>query len=154
MSPSVFLIEINPRAPGHRETIAIEYTYGIDYWALHILSALPRDSAAVKKITYALSQRLAPEVQHPTYVAFIPLERGGTFVESNMDTLPEEMMEYMVEYRVHIEAGEVCKQLGTGGEWPFVAFFNVAAKLTGSEGRAQAKEIGDKARAAFEYVME
>ena len=60
----------------------------------------------------------------------------------------------MVEYRVHMEAGEVCKQPGTGGGWPFVAFFNVAAKLTGPKGRAQAKEIGDKARAAFEYVME
>jgi len=69
--PSVFLIEINARIPGHQESYAVEYTYGIDYLALYMLMAfLPHDSViktaedtAVKSVICALSQPLRADVQ-------------------------------------------------------------------------------------------
>lgn len=152
--PSVFLIEINPRAPRHRETIAIEYTYGIDYWALHMLSALPRDTPGLQTITRALTQPLAEAIQYPTYVAFIPLEKGGKLVQHNMDALPAVPAQFVVEKRVHMELGTVCKTPGMGGGWPFVAYFIAAARTTGPEGRRFVRVVGDRMRGDFEYEME
>ncbi|KAK4454914.1 ATP-grasp fold domain protein [Podospora aff. communis PSN243] len=160
--PRVFLVEINPRAPGHRETIAIEYIYGIDYWALHMLSALPKGSAApddeetlaINTIMRSLSHPLAEEIQYPIYVGFIPTKQDGKMVSSNLDNLPEELAKYVVESRVHIEKGQMCKAQGQDGEWPFVAFINVAAKMTGAEGRLQARTMGERVTEAFKYVVE
>ncbi|KAK0648325.1 hypothetical protein B0T16DRAFT_435717 [Cercophora newfieldiana] len=166
-TPSVFLVEVNPRAPGHRETIAIEYTYGIDYWALHMLSALHKksspptepnghghdeDDQALQTIIRALAHPFPEEYQYPVHVAFIPLNRGGTFVRAK--ELPEELMRYVPEGRVHFEEGEVFAEPGENGEWPFVAYFIVLAKVTGAEGRRQARVVGDLVREGFEYVME
>ena len=136
--PSVFLIEINPRAPGHRETIPIEYTYGIDYWALHLLSALPSNSSApatlileeaqsnaFRTITRSLSHPLPPDMQYPTHLIYLLLEQGGTF--RGAKPLLDELMEYVVEGRVHIPEGKICEAPGKGSlQWPFVVYFIVA----------------------------
>ncbi|OAA56799.1 ATP-grasp fold domain containing protein [Cordyceps fumosorosea ARSEF 2679] len=159
--PKVFLIEINPRVPGHQETFAVEYTYGIDYFVNHMLAALsPSASApqndddhlALKAVIRSLSHPLPERVQFPTHVVFIPLNRGGTFVSAKLP--PEELMQYVPEHFVFMKAGEVCQDPAKDGKWPFVAYFQVVATLTGAEGRAQARTIGELVRESFEYAME
>ncbi|KAI1802056.1 ATP-grasp fold domain-containing protein [Daldinia bambusicola] len=162
LDPSVFLIEINPRVPGHQEVFAVEYTYGIDYFALHMLAALsPRtpskstqseDDTALRTIISSLCEPLPPQCRYPSHVVFVPLSRGGTFMGAK--PLPEELERYVVESQVFLEKGEVLEDPKKEGKWPFVAYFVVVAKLTGPEGRAQARMMGELVRAAFEYVMD
>ncbi|OAQ99479.1 hypothetical protein LLEC1_02334 [Akanthomyces lecanii] len=159
--PKVFLIEINPRVPGHQETFAVEYTYGIDYFVNHMLAALspsarePQnddDHLALKAVIRSLSHPLPESVQFPTHVVFIPLDRGGTFVSAKLP--PEELMQYVPEHLVFMKTGEVCQDPAKDGKWPFVAYFQVVARLTGAEGRSQARTIGELVRDSFEYTME
>ncbi|OTB12670.1 hypothetical protein K445DRAFT_25382 [Daldinia sp. EC12] len=165
IDPSVFLIEINPRVPGHQEVFAVEYTYGIDYFALHMLAALSpphalasqsddenaeKDDIALKTIVRSLCEPLPPQRRYPSHVVFIPLDRGGTFVGAK--PLPEELAQYVVESQVFLEKGEVLKDPEKEGRWPFVAYFVVVARLTGAEGRAQAQTMGELVRGAFENV--
>jgi hypothetical protein len=75
-------------------------------------------------------------------------------VSSNLDSLPEELAKYVVESRVHVVKGQMYKAQGQDGEWPFVAFINVAAKTTGAVVRRQARIMGEKVTEAFEYVVE
>jgi hypothetical protein len=78
--PRVFLVEINPRAPGHRETIAIEYIDGVDYWPLHMLSsAAPDDeeTLAIKTVMRSLSYPLAEEIKYPIYVGSFRRSKAG-----------------------------------------------------------------------------
>ncbi|KAK2593174.1 hypothetical protein QQS21_009103 [Conoideocrella luteorostrata] len=158
--PSVFLIEINPRVPGHQETFAVEYTYGIDYFAMHMLAALSasapalhtEDDIALKTIIRSLSHPLPEHCQYPTHIVFIPLDRGGTLV--TVKPPPQQLMQYVSESLVFMQRGEVCKDPDKEGKWPFVAYFQVVAKLNGVEGRAQARTIGEMVRESFDYVME
>ncbi|ATY66972.1 ATP-grasp fold domain containing [Cordyceps militaris] len=159
--PKAFLIEINPRVPGHQETFAVEYTYGIDYFANHMLAALsPSPSApqndddhlVLKTVIRSLSHPLPDCAQYPIHVVFIPLDRGGTFVGAKLPT--EDLMQYVPEHLVFMKSGEVFQDPAKDGKWPFVAYFQVVAKLTGAEGRAQARTIGELVRESFEYMME
>ncbi|KAA8575942.1 hypothetical protein EYC84_006107 [Monilinia fructicola] len=158
--PSVFLIEINARVPGHQETFAVEYTYGIDYFALSMLMALSSDknsgsksvdNTALESVIHTLSQPYSAHVQYPTNIVFIPAERGGTFMYAK--PLPEDLMRHVVEYTVFIQKGEVIKDPEKEGKWPFVAYFLVVGSLTGREGREQVRRIGERIRKAFEYEM-
>lgn len=157
--PSVFLIEINARIPGHQESYAVEYTYGIDYFALYMLMAfLPHDSViktaedtAVKSVICALSQPLRADVQYPTNIIFIPAERGGTFMTAK--PLPEYLTKHIPKSAVYMKEGEVIKDPLTEGKWPFIAYFLVTAALNGIEGYEQVRTIGDVVREAFEYEL-
>ncbi|KAB8290416.1 hypothetical protein EYC80_010848 [Monilinia laxa] len=134
--PSVFLIEINARVPGHQETFAVEYTYGIDYFAVSMLMALSSDKdSGAKSVIHTLTQPYPAHVQYPTNIVFIPAERGGTFLYAK--PLPEELMRHVVQYTVFMQKGEVIKDPEKEGKWPFVAYFLVVGSLTGQEGREQ-----------------
>jgi hypothetical protein len=72
LTASVFLIEINPRVPGHQETFVVEYTYGIDYFALHTLGALTTEEPGaqaevmtIKTIAQSLAQPLDEKYRYP-----------------------------------------------------------------------------------------
>lgn len=157
--PSIFLIEINARVPGHQEVFAVEHTYGIDYFALHMLAALSTHApdtqsetdATLKAIVHSLCKPLPTECQYPSHVVFIPINRGGTFVGA--EPLPEELAQYVVESQVFLESGEVLGDPDKEGKWPFVAYFIVSAKSTGAEGRAEVRMIGEKVRNAFKYII-
>ena len=158
--PSVFLIETNARIPGHQESFAVEYTYGIDYFAVYMLMALSSrasatqttDDTALKSVICALSQPLPAHIQYPTNIVFIPAERGGTFVAAK--PLPESLMNYVPQFIVFMPNGEVIKDPEIEGKWPFVAYFLVAAKLSGAEGREQVRTIGEIVRESLKYEMQ
>lgn len=158
-NPRVFLIEINPRLPGHQESFAVEYTYGIDYFALHMLMALSRcpsmpptpDDTDLECVIRALSYPLSPSVRYPSNIVFIPVEQGGTF--EGAEPLPEALMCYLPEHSVFLQQGEVVKDPETAGRWPFVAYFLVVGKKTGADGREEVRTIGEIVRQAFHYKL-
>ncbi|OQE05942.1 hypothetical protein PENVUL_c021G05876 [Penicillium vulpinum] len=111
--PSVFLIEINPRLPGHQESFAVEYTYGIDYFALHMLlatapppSEMGTDNGkAFKDAILTLSHPISEPARYPSHIVFIPADRGGIF--RGAEPLPDSIMSYVPEHAVFLEVGEV-----------------------------------------------
>ncbi|KAF1828208.1 hypothetical protein BDW02DRAFT_512947, partial [Decorospora gaudefroyi] len=85
--PSCFLIEINVRTPGHQETFAVEYTYGIDYYAMYTLLAitapsrelpghdLPFQYSELERLK-AVSQPFLVEIHYPINIVFIAVVTG------------------------------------------------------------------------------
>lgn len=158
--PNVFLIEINPRTPGHQESFAVEYTYGIDYYALYTLLALrhlPDSSSnghvpdpalsALETLTYPL-----PDViQYPTNIVFVPVSRGGTFAGAR--PIPTSLLARIPHYRVLLKRGETILDPEQSGRWPFVAYFLVTASLIGQPGREQVRALGECIRHEFNYEV-
>ena len=147
--PSVFLVEINARCPGHMGIYAVEYTYGIDYYALSMLQAL--SSASLASRLRSLSQPFPASIRYPTNVVFIPATRGGTFISAK--PLPPVLMKYVPHFKVFMQKGAIIKDPEREGRWPFIAYFLVAATLTGMEGREQVRTLGDAIRDSFEYEL-
>ncbi|OQD81419.1 hypothetical protein PENANT_c027G01889 [Penicillium antarcticum] len=160
-NPSVFLIEINPRLPGHQESFAVEYTYGIDYFALQMLlatappvSEMESDKGKTfKNAILALSHPLAETAQYPSHIVFIPADRGGTF--GGAKPLPGGIMDYVPEHAIFTQAGEVIPDPEEEGKWPFVAYFLVMGKIAGRgwQAREQVRAVGDILRKTFIYEM-
>lgn len=71
-APSVFLLEINARAPGYVGLYASSWTYGVDMWALHMLHCIG-DEARFR----ALSESFTKGAQHDSAVVLIMPEKGG-----------------------------------------------------------------------------
>ena len=163
-APEVFLIEINARTPGHQESFATEYTYGIDYYALYHLLALSPPSAPdsvagnLKSLSNteiaridAMCHPFAANLQHPTNIVFIPVSRFGTFVSAK--PLPDSLMQHVYYWRVMIKKGEVIEDPEATGKWPFVAYFLVKSQMTGADGREQVRTLGERVREHFEYEV-
>ncbi|KAF2184924.1 hypothetical protein K469DRAFT_727079 [Zopfia rhizophila CBS 207.26] len=70
--PSVFLLEINARAPGYVGLYASAWTYGVDLWGLHMLHCAG-DEARFR----ALSVPFANGAQHDSAVLLIMPEKRG-----------------------------------------------------------------------------
>ncbi|CAG8898479.1 unnamed protein product [Penicillium egyptiacum] len=159
--PSVFLIEINPRLPGHQESFAVEYTYGIDYFALQMLlatappvSEMNTDKGKVfKSAILALSHPLPETAQYPSHIVFIPADCGGIFRGAKL--LPGGIMDYVPEHAVFLENGEVMPDPEAEGRWPFVAYFLVVGKIAGrgAQAREHVRAMGDILRETFKYEM-
>lgn len=159
-SPSTFLIEINPRLPGHQESFAVEFTYGLDYFALHMLLATAPSSSgmqtaqgiAFSDAVRALSSPLDDAVQYPSHIVFIPAERGGTFRRAKLP--PDDLMKHIPRHAVFLEEGEVVPDPLIVGKWPFVAYFLVVGRMTGAAGREEVRTIGEMVRQAFTYELD
>ena len=165
--PSIFLIEINARTPGHQESFATELTYGIDYYALYMLLAIVRRPSADRsghqrieneansdsELTrlYALSHSFPAHIRYPTNIVFIPVARNGTFVSAK--PLSQELMKFIPHFRILMKKGQVIQDPKMAGKWPFIAYFLVTAKLVGKDGRAQARTLGERVRESFEYEL-
>ncbi|KAJ0166141.1 Alanine--anticapsin ligase [Colletotrichum tanaceti] len=157
--PSVFLIEINARIPGHQESYSVEYTYGIDYYALQLLAALvppgEGESAArdvVKTHIRALSRPLQPNSQFPTHIVFSVATRGGTFLGA--DPLPASLARWITNSKVYKNVGDVIGDPSVEGKWPFLAYFGVTGRWPGRDGREQARGLGELVRETFTCSVE
>ncbi|KAE9571814.1 Fumipyrrole biosynthesis protein C [Colletotrichum fructicola] len=156
--PSVFLIEINARIPGHQESYSVEYTYGIDYYALQLLAALvpPGEGESahdvVKTHIRALSRPLQPSSQFPTHIVFSAATRGGTFLGT--DALPASLARWITNSKVYKNVGDVIGNPSVEGKWPFLAYFGVTGRLAGRDGREQARGLGELVRETFTCSVE
>ncbi|KAF3481891.1 uncharacterized protein GIQ15_04650 [Arthroderma uncinatum] len=72
LDPSVFMIEVNPRPPGYFAVHGITWTYGVDYYALHVLRCV-MDEHRFK----ALAVPFSSEVKHSIAVLNLMPEKGG-----------------------------------------------------------------------------
>lgn len=163
--PSVFLIEINARLPGHQEDFAVEYTYGIDYFAIAMLMALlPAPGAAAAPahaaLIRALSIPFAARARYPSNIVFVSAEKGGLFrlrehLRAQSPPLPAAIASGFVrEHSLFVKEGELVPDPETEGRWPFLAFFLVVATMTGAEGREQVRTVGELVRQSFEYDLD
>jgi biotin carboxylase len=158
---STFLIEINARTPGHQESIAVEYTHGVDYYGLYLLLALrnpgPRaqatdaDALSIDACVRALNNPFPEHLRYPTNLVFIPVTRGGILKE--VQKLPACLMAHVVWHKVMLDVGAVVEDPKTSGKWPFIACFVVLATVCGQEGRENVRSIGEQIRQQFKYVI-
>lgn len=79
--PSIFLLEINARAPGYVGLYASAWTYGVDMWGLHMLQCIG-DKARFHEI----SVPFANGAQHDSAVLLIMPEKRG--ILRSEDPLP------------------------------------------------------------------
>jgi len=72
IEPSAFMIEVNPRPPGYFGLHAITWTYGVDYYMLHVLRCVMDE-----KRFRALAVPFSKNVQHAIAVLNLSPEKGG-----------------------------------------------------------------------------
>ncbi|KAG5981361.1 hypothetical protein E4U55_003017 [Claviceps digitariae] len=70
----VFLLEINPRAPGWQEAEATERAYGVSYYCISLLNAL-----ADKSRILALSKPFRTGAQYFMQLLYVSALKGGTY---------------------------------------------------------------------------
>ncbi|KAE8421071.1 hypothetical protein BDV36DRAFT_292746 [Aspergillus pseudocaelatus] len=78
LMPSVFLLEVNPHPPRYYGLMSLAWTYGVDYFALHVLYAVG-DEARMQ----ALSQPCMRGPQHDGVLMLVIPERGGIATSAN-----------------------------------------------------------------------
>lgn len=129
--PKIFMLEVNVRCPGWMVIWATAYTYGIDYAAFQMLSALG-DGVRAR----VLSQPFLFGAQASCESVFIPTKRGGTLAG---DAICEELarrrpdlMTSVVHYQTMAQPGEALLD-PSSGTLSFVAAFNVASKVSRTE---------------------
>lgn len=105
------LIEINARPPGLRAQILTHLTYGIDYFAVRILSAI-NDAPRMKASCHPFSLPDFPQgAQSWSQLVHLPVLRKGTAVgvaaiEHLLRQLPD-VADHVAEYQCCFEPGEV-----------------------------------------------
>lgn len=67
-----FLIEVNPRPPGYGAACATAWTFGIDYWALHVLRCIGDE-----KRFRAFSKPIVRDLSHAMALTYIMPNKGG-----------------------------------------------------------------------------
>ncbi|KAE8371330.1 hypothetical protein BDV26DRAFT_302826 [Aspergillus bertholletiae] len=88
---SVFLVEVNARPPGYYGLMSLAWTYGVDYFALHVLHALS-DETRMR----ALSQPFLHGPQHDGALMLVLPERGGVLTSGDpAETFRKEHPEVM-----------------------------------------------------------
>lgn len=150
---STFLIEINARTPGHQESIAVRYTYGIDYYALYMLLAFTHGSQKdiLTEHILCLSKPFPVHLRFPTHIVFIPVVRGG--ILTRVWPLSEALASHVVWYKIMMSEGTKIDDPVETGQWPFVACFVVIAKMHGQIGREMVRSIGEQVRREFRYSV-
>ncbi|KAB8068855.1 hypothetical protein BDV29DRAFT_162014 [Aspergillus leporis] len=89
--PSVFLVEVNARPPGYYGLMSLAWTYGVDYFALHVLHALGDESRM-----RALSQPFMRGPQYDGALLLVIPERGGVLTSGDpAETFKKEHPEVM-----------------------------------------------------------
>ena len=78
LKPSIFLLEINARPPAYFGLMAVAWTYGVDFWALHVLRALD-DEARFR----ALSIPFINGPQFDSGVVLIMPDKGGILTSAD-----------------------------------------------------------------------
>ncbi|KAJ7482016.1 ATP-grasp domain-containing protein, partial [Mycena latifolia] len=150
--PSCFLVEINARIPGLGCAMSTLHSYGVDFYATHLLSSL-RDAERMRLVATPFAFPTRPDgSQYWCEVVFIQPDRGGVF---NSDDPCAELIQRHPEL-----AANVCRQLCcyTKGEsipdpatgvCLLLAYFLAYSRET----RQHAREVSEKIRAEFRYEI-
>ncbi|KAK4141741.1 uncharacterized protein C8A04DRAFT_13877 [Dichotomopilus funicola] len=152
-APQAWLIEINPRPPGMKGSLVIESTWGVDYWATTLLSAL-RDDERLR----ALSQPFASGPQYTCAMVFIPTEYDADRCEGifDSDDIVAELFARRPDLARHVSRsgclvhrGQKIPHPARDGYNSFLAWFNVFSRTSRTETLRLAAEIRKEVRYQF-----
>ncbi|PYI00039.1 hypothetical protein BO71DRAFT_436867 [Aspergillus ellipticus CBS 707.79] len=133
----IFLLEINPRAPGYQEVEATARAYGVSYYSLSLLNAL-----ADKERIVALSKPFIGGPQYHMQLLFVSAQKGGvyTFGDICSTVLQQQALgAHVVKCANLMEDGEEVLDPSTGQVYGnFIAYFLVVS----CESRADAMRVG------------
>ncbi|KAE8408576.1 hypothetical protein BDV37DRAFT_296032 [Aspergillus pseudonomiae] len=146
--PSFYLHDINARPGGYFVTSATLLTYGVDYYANHILAALGDFDRC-----RALSVPFSHGPQWWLQVIIIPEDKSG--VMKSPDAGKEMLERYedlrlaVVDYKTMKKKGD--KLLGPKAKvFSYLAYFSVASRRS----REDCLRLGQKVRRSFTYEIE
>jgi len=146
-APESVLIENNPRPPGTNSNSVILHTYGIEFYAVHLLIALG-DAARVR----SLSVPFANGAQYHCDLVSIPVVKGGFFASRDatadlLERLPA-LKSLVVKSGCYFSYGDKVPD-PSSGVWTQVAYFMIASRTC----RKEVVETAQKIRAEFRYEL-
>ena len=158
--PVCRLVEINARPPGYRVTVPSKHTYGVDYFAAHMLAALG-DGERLRMVTQPFQPLLRPGNQSSQYfsrLVYIPAPAEGTVrwdAESGLSPC-EELKRRRPDLAKHIVlAVDYCQpgdriSLYTDGARTYVAHLLVSSGWS----RRQAIEVGNEVQKSYRIQVD
>ncbi|BAE62553.1 unnamed protein product [Aspergillus oryzae RIB40] len=146
--PSFYLHEINARPGGYFVSSATLLTYGVDYYAIHILAALGDFDRC-----RALSVPFCHGPQWWVQVIIIPEDKSGVMKSPDagkeMLERHEDLRLAVVDYKTMKKKGD--KLLGPKAKvFSYLAYFSVASRRS----REDCLRLGQKVRRSFTYEIE
>lgn len=145
---NVFLLEINPRAPGMQEINAIERAYGVSYYGLSLLNAL-----SDKDRMRALAKPFVGGAQYHLQILFISAEKGGVYrcgdVCAALFERSPELKGYVAECASFLTNGQEVPD-PKSGSMTWVAFFLVYSRKS----RQDALQAGQRVKAEVQAYMD
>ena len=152
------LIEINARPPGYRVSVPSRHTYGVDFFAAHMLAAVgdaDRLRMAARPFDHAVEGRTRG-AQYWSRLVYIPAPKDGVVRWSSGLSPCEELKRRRPDLREKIVvAVDYCvpgERVGmyTDGARTYVAHFLVCSRVS----RREAIEIGDEVLEAFQIEVD
>ncbi|OCL12795.1 glutathione synthetase ATP-binding domain-like protein [Glonium stellatum] len=148
VNPSVFLIEVNARAPGRQATNGVAQVYGVDYNAVQLLFAVGESERAK-----ALSQPFRNGPQFWCESVYLPATRGGVFksddVCAELIQRRPDLAKNIAECHCLFERGEIVPGPESGSlRW--IASFLVFSR----DSRSDALRLADVIRKEVRYELE
>ena len=145
---SVFLLEINPRAPGMQEINATERAYGVSYYGLSLLNAL-----SDKDRMRALSRPFVGGAQYHMQIVFISAEKGGVYNRGNVcealfRRCPD-LKAYVAECESFLTNGQEVPD-PKSGSMTWIAYFLVYSRVS----RHEALQAGHRVRKEVQAYMD
>ncbi|KAJ6449748.1 ATP-grasp domain-containing protein [Mycena sanguinolenta] len=151
-APSCFLVEINARIPGLGCAMSTMHTYGVDFYAAHLLSCL-RDAERLRLVTTPFNLPHRPDgSQYWCEVVFIQPERGGRF---NSSDPCGELLQRHPKLQGNVSRHLCCYAKGdiipdpATGVCLLLAYFLVYSR----ESRKCVREVSEMIRSEFRYEI-
>jgi glutathione synthase/RimK-type ligase-like ATP-grasp enzyme len=148
----VYLHEVNARPPGYLESVAVLLAYGVDYYALRLLLALPSTEETTYRLR-ALSQSFKRGSQFHLSIMIIQQSRAGIMKTADaakafLEKHPH-MRECVVDYYTRKKNGDVLEGPDAAALW-WIAYFSVVSRAS----RRELLERVDYIQRHFEYEIE
>ncbi|KAK0720950.1 hypothetical protein B0H67DRAFT_512537 [Lasiosphaeris hirsuta] len=153
------LLEINARPPGYRVTLPSKCTYGVDYFAAHILAALG-DTERLRMVATPFGEvveGIGHGAQYHSRLVYVPAPAAGIVRWKSPELSPcEDLMRRRPDLAAHISINTDYFQPGdkittfTDGARTYVAHLLVRSVNS----RREAIEIGNEVLKSFEICIE
>ncbi|CRG82666.1 hypothetical protein PISL3812_00010 [Talaromyces islandicus] len=145
----VFLLEINPRAPGWQEVEATARAYGVSYYSISLLNALSDKDRII-----SLSKPFVGGPQYNMQLLFVSAQKGGVYNFGDICTTvlqsdqTQQIGDHVVKCANLMEDGEEVLDPRTGQVYGnFIAFFLVVSRTSRKEAMIIGRDIERRVRA-------
>ena len=126
---SVYLLENNARPPGYLESVAVDLTHGVDYYALRLLLCVgPAENARVR----ALARPFARGAQFHLSITIVPQTRAGVMktADAGAEFLRRhpDIRDQVPDYDTQMKGGAVLEGPSAKSLW-WIAYFSVFSRV-------------------------